>query len=149
MINAITLSQTRTELGLSQRKLATLTGLNYQVIRRLELGGDDGGLTLRELGKICEALNLDPAQLLTGRKRIEPPTPAVGTSSDELDLSQARLLRRLQMAHDPRRILSDQDRQTVLPSLIRCGLVRTAAGGSLRLTPQAEEDLAHPELLNC
>lgn len=146
MINAIMLSQTRTELGLSQRKLASLTGLNYQVIRRLELGGDDGNLTLRELGKICEALNLGPAELLTGWK--DPPaTATVETSANELDLSQARLLRRLQLTRDPRSVLSHQDRQTVLPSLIKAGLVRVAAAGTLRLTPHAEDDLTHPELL--
>lgn len=146
MINAIILSQTRTELGLSQRKLAALTGLNHQVVRRLEHGGDDGNLTLRELGKICEVLNLHPAELLTSRKE-RPAAPTIDTSANELDLSQARLLRRLQSTRDPRRVLSDQDRQTVLPNLIKSGLVRVAAGGSLRLTPRAEQDLAYPELL--
>lgn len=66
MINAVALSQTRTQRGLSQRKFATLIGLNYQVIARLERGGDDGNLTLREFEKICTALNVPPGELMQG-----------------------------------------------------------------------------------
>lgn len=147
MINAITLAHTRTERGLSQRKLAALVGLNYQVIRRLELGGDDGNLTLRDLAKICDALAIEPARLLNGT-----PLPAIPNTSPidapvELDLAQARLLRKTQKRSDAAKYLSPSDRQAVLPTLLKGGLVQ-AAHGQLRLTRASSVDLTHPDTLD-
>lgn len=144
MINAITLAHVRTERGLSQRKLASLAGLNYQVIRRLELGGDDGNLTLRELAKICEALAVEPVRLLTSA------FPAPGTALSpvdaptELDLGQARLLRRIQTRSEAAKYLSSSERQAVLPTLLKGYLVQ-AVHGQLRLTRAASSDLTHPD----
>lgn len=144
MINAITLAHLRSERGLSQRKLAALVGLNYQVIRRLELGGDAGNLTLRELGKICEALAVEPARLL----RASPPSNSAGAyaldSATELDLGQARLLRRIQTTPEATKYLSTSDRQAVLPTLLKAGLVQ-AGHGQVRLTRAASRDLSPPD----
>lgn len=144
MINAIALSETRTERGLSQRKFARLVGLNYQVIRRLELGGDDGNLTLREFERICATLGAHPSALISMKARPIQPEFSV-TDDKEIDLSQARLLRRLQKGHDPRHALSAQDRQVVLPSLIKQGLAHVKAGGEPRLSSRASLDFAEPD----
>lgn len=146
MINAIVLSQTRTELGLSQRKLAILSGLNYQVIRRLELGGDDGNLTLRELGKICTALRVSPSVLLSQRESSTLFAPS-GSPSEDLDVGQARILRAVQRGADLRRSLTVEERQTVVPLLMKRGLAQAATGGTLRLTAQALISMPHPEEL--
>jgi len=144
VINAVALSQTRTERGLSQRKLAKLVGLNFQVIRRLEMGGDDGNLTLRDFDQLCRSLDVPPTALLqdpsTRTGDTDPRTDAV-----ELDLGQARLLRRIQLGEDVRRSLSTDEQQLVLPTLCRLGLVRTERGGRLTMTPQGAADLLDPE----
>ncbi len=145
MINAAALAHTRTARGLSQRRLARLTGLNYQIIRRLELGGDDGNLTLRELAQICTTLQVEPAALLSQPVPNAPPT-GIASTSLELDLSQARLLRRVQASAHATRSLTSLERQTVLPSLLKCGLVRTA-NGLMQLSTSAQTDLAEPDLL--
>ncbi|GAA1243190.1 helix-turn-helix domain-containing protein [Oryzihumus leptocrescens] len=145
MINAIALSQIRTQRGLSQRKFARLVGLNYQVIRRLELGGDDGNLTLREFARICMALDADPADLMNARKRSIFDGPPAATGPEEMDLSQARLLRRIQEGCDIRSSISSQDRQTILPQLMKLGLVQTSAGGRLHLSSESSLNLGHPE----
>lgn len=144
MINATALCQTRTERGLSQRKFARLVGLNYQVIRRLELGGDDGNLTLREFERICTTLGAQPSDLISMKAATIQPELSVA-DEHEIDLSQARLLRRLQRRHDPRHALSAQDRQVVLPSLIKLGLAQVRTGGEPRLSPRAAEDFAQPD----
>lgn len=146
MINAISLAHLRSERGLSQRKLAGLVGLNYQVIRRLELGGDDGNVTLRDLAKICEVLAIEPAQLLTSAS----PAPSTALSPleapMELDLGQARLLRKIQTTAEAARYLGPSDRQAVLPTLLKSGLVQ-AAHGQLRMTRGASSDFSHPDAL--
>lgn len=144
MINAIALSETRTERGLSQRKFARLVGLNYQVIRRLELGGDDGNLTLRAFERICTTLEANPADLITMKVGTIQPEFSVA-DEQEIDLSQARLLRRLQKGHDPRHALSAQDRQVVLPSLMKLGLAQVRTGGEPRLSSRASVDFAQPD----
>lgn len=141
MINAAALAETRTLRGLSQRKLATLAGLNYQVISRLEAGGDDGRLTIREFERICAALEAPPVSLLSpmgpGAARV---TPTAG--DQELDVGQARLLRRIQTTADVSRSLSGLERQTVLPTLLKAGLVRTSTAAGLRLSPTAAHNLS-------
>lgn len=146
MINAITLAHIRTQRGLSQRKLAALVGLNYQVIRRLELGGDDGNLTLRDLAKICDALALAPARLLTSSSSAQGTAPHPLEASKELDLGQARLLRKIQTTPEAAKYLTASERQAVLPTLLKGCLVQ-AAHGQLRLTRAAASDLPHPDLL--
>lgn len=137
MINAALFAETRVRRGLSQRKLAYLAGVNYQVIRRIEAGGDDGNLTLRHLARICEALELDPAQLLTAL-----PTPTMSEIGvDELSIAQARLLRRIQRGDDVRRSLSATERELTLPSLVRRGLVASTHGGPFELSSEAALDL--------
>lgn len=146
MINAIALSQTRTARGLSVRKLGRLSGLSYQLIRRIEAGGDDGNLTLREFERLCTVLDADPADLLNTRMaRTSEPVPIRGP--EELDLGQAALLRRLQRGQDIRRHLSTNDRETVLPGLVRQGLVRSGSGGLLHLSVDTARDLSDPETL--
>lgn len=141
MINAIALAETRTLRGLSQRKLATMAGLNYQVIRRLEAGGDDGRLTIREFERICVALEAAPANLLS--PSVDPTTYAPSVpAQQELDLGQARLLRRIQTTPEVSRSLSGLDRQTVLPTLLKAGLVRKPSGAGLRLSSTAADNLA-------
>lgn len=145
MINAVALSQVRTQRGLSQRKFAALIGLNYQVVARLERGGDDGNLTLRDFEKICTALEASPASLLEAPDRAAGAGRQAAAHGMELDLSQARVLRRVQRSEDPRRVMSAQERQTVLPSLMRLGLIQTRRGATLHLSPQALADLRDPE----
>jgi len=146
MINHITLSQRRTSLGLSQRKFALMVGLNYQAIRRLEAGGDDGNLRLRDLDKICTVLGIRPTELLrntlvAATRDTRRGADAAAPQCAELDLSQARLLRRIQAGIDTRRVLSQAERELVLPSLIRLRLVVVSTGGTLMLSSTATEDL--------
>ena len=148
MIDAAALSLARTDRGLSQRKLAQLVGLHFQVIRRLENGGDDGNLTLRDFEKICRTLELAPITLLKDPDRpVSTPFSANPDIADELDLSQARLLRRIQRGGDTRKTLSTDERELVLPRLLRNGLVTTARGGTLTLSSTTTDDLADPERL--
>lgn len=137
MINAALFAETRVRRGLSQRKLAYLAGLNYQVIRRIEAGGDDGNLTLRHLARVCEALQLPPAELLTA---VSASTPSE-VSGHELSIAQARLLRRIQRGEDVRRSLSATERELTLPSLARRGLVSSNSGSPFRLSGDAAFDL--------
>lgn len=140
MIDASRLAQLRVSRGLSQRKVAHLTGVNYQVIRRIEAGGDDGNLTLRHLGRLAESLGVAPADLLAGQSA----SPAHGDSDpavSELTIAQARLLRRIHRGEDVRRILTNEERDLVLPSLVHRGLVSVSGGGPYRLTDSATADL--------
>ena len=143
MINAQALSQARTAAGLSQRKLALLIGLNFQVIRRLEAGGDDGNLTLRDLQKICTTLGVPP-QTLLGTSEVPHATLPV-TCAEELDLGQARLLRRIHRGVDVRKSLTRDEQQLVLPALVRLRLIATSAGGRVQLSATTTADLADPE----
>jgi DNA-binding Xre family transcriptional regulator len=140
------LSNHSTARGLSQRKLAEIVGIHFQVIRRIEAGGDDGNLTLRDLDKICRSLRVQPAALLTAPNPdpAGPPTKPEA-EPDELTLGQARLLRRIQRDPDVRRGLSTEERQLVLPALLRRRLIRAPHAGRPRLSPQAETDLKEPD----
>lgn len=138
MINSDTLTQLRVNRGLSQRKLAHLAGVNFQVIRRIEAGGDDGNLTLRHLARICESLRVSPADLLQTDTVPAPPQPH---AEGELSTAQARLLRNIQRGRDVRRTLSVDERAMTLPSLVRLALVTSHRGGRLRLTDVADQDL--------
>ncbi|MFC6238019.1 helix-turn-helix domain-containing protein [Longivirga aurantiaca] len=138
MINAELVARLRTERGLSQRRLAYFTGVNFQVIRRIEAGGDDGNLTLRHLAHMCEALGVHPRDLLA---EVTIAGTADEPEASELTTAQARLLRRIQLGEDVRRSLSGPDRELVLPALVRRGLVTVAGGRPIRLTKAANADL--------
>lgn len=139
MINAGLMARLRTERGLSQRRLAFFAGVNFQVIRRIEAGGDDGNLTLRHYARLCEALGIHPRELLLDESaQVEVLAP----ESSELTIAQARLLRRIHRGEDVRRALSRTERELVLPTLVRRGLVRTEGGRPIKLTKQTLEDLS-------
>jgi transcriptional regulator with XRE-family HTH domain len=57
----------RYERGLTQEGLAEQTGLHRTVVGYIERGERDGGLTA--LWRIAEALEVAPAELLTGTPR--------------------------------------------------------------------------------
>jgi transcriptional regulator with XRE-family HTH domain len=143
VINADALSHARTRCGLSQRRLAQLIGLNYQVIRRLEAGGGDGNLLIRDLQRLCDTLGVHPVSLLA-----EPTNPLPAQIAEEqgleLDLAQARLLRRIQRADNVRRNLRADDQQLILPVLLKLHLATTTTGGRLVLTPTTTGDLTAP-----
>lgn len=146
MNNAQALSHARTQGGLSQRKLARSVGVNYQVIRRLEAGGDDGNLTLRELDKICKVLGIPPTALLSEPELAPADRPVDQT--EEIDLGQAHLLRRIQNGHDVRRTLTTDQQELVLPALLKLGLVVTTCGSALSLSRTTTADLLDPESHN-
>lgn len=139
MINAELVARLRTERGLSQRRLAYFTGVNFQVIRRIEAGGDDGNLTLRHLARMGHALGTPPRDLL-GEATSAPTTPEQAPS--ELTTAQARLLRRIQRGEDVRRTLTANERELVLPSLVRRGTVNVGRRGIITLSPATRGDLA-------
>lgn len=138
MIDAASLAHHRARAGLSQRKLALLTGLNYQVIRRLEGGGDDGNLTLRDLGRIGETLGIDPRALLSAPA---PPDTAPQSSARDLSVAEARLLRRIHRGEDIRRVMTTTERELVLPALLKAGLVEVSPDGPLTVSDRAAHEL--------
>jgi transcriptional regulator with XRE-family HTH domain len=139
VINAGLMAHLRTERGLSQRRLAFFAGVNFQVIRRIESGGDDGNLTLRHYARLCEALGVHPRDLLLEEALVSTTREVVDS---ELTISQARLLRRIHRGEDVRRTLSRTERELVLPSLVRRGLVRVEGGRPIKLTKQTLADLS-------
>ncbi|WP_221177314.1 helix-turn-helix domain-containing protein [Nocardioides marmoriginsengisoli] len=54
----------RTELALSQERLAEGTSLHWSVIGRIERG--QSNLTLANIVKLSEALEIDPGKLVAG-----------------------------------------------------------------------------------
>jgi transcriptional regulator with XRE-family HTH domain len=144
MIRGDCLAHARTTRGLSQRKLAHLVGLNYQVIRRIEAGGTAGNLTLGDLGRICRVLEITPSSLLDDPASGVRSTTTVHDGIAELDLAQARLLRRIQRREDVRRSLGRDERELVLPHLVRIGLVSVSRGGPHSISATARQDLVDP-----
>ena len=142
MINPETLATLRQQSGLSQRKLAKLIGLNYQVIRRIEAGGDCGNLTLRDLARLAGCLDCAPTDLLN--VNVPASRPAEPLGGKEMDVAQARLLRRLQRGADVRTTLSGIQRETILPALMRRQLIAASSTSPLALSPTASNDLAAP-----
>lgn len=60
-----TLKEARIERGLTQMKLADLSGVNIRQIRRVELGTSDAGnMSARNLLAIADVLGVDPRYLL-------------------------------------------------------------------------------------
>lgn len=61
----ITLKEARIERGLTQMKLADLSGVNIRQIRRVELGTSDAGnMSARNLLSIADILEVDPRELI-------------------------------------------------------------------------------------
>lgn len=56
-------------------------------------------------------------------------------------MGEARLLRRIQTTTDATRILSTTQRQTVLPTLLRTGLVRASSGTGFGSPPHDLTDV--------
>ena len=130
MINAATVLARRTERGLSQRQLAKHAGVSYMTISRMENGADTSHLPLSVLGRLAEALVLEPADLLVSRRAafdssiVGPTKSDVGSLNEApLDHNSARLLRKIHRGDDIRRTMSRADRELTLPALINSGLV--------------------------
>ena len=141
MINPSTLRTARTTAGLSQRRLAREVGLNYQVIRRLEAGGDDSNLTLRDLKNISRCLQTTAAGLLTTAAPTPPPHL---TGDTELTADQAHLLRQIQKGNDVRRTLTTISREIHLPHLLRTGVLAVSDGGAIRLSEPCKDNMDEP-----
>jgi transcriptional regulator with XRE-family HTH domain len=120
MISPTALYKARVLAGLSQRELAKRVGLNYQVIRRAELGRPTPSITLKELGKLADKLGISPAALL--QTHTPPPRPDT-YDAEELTVAEARLLRGLQTGRRSSRSLSRVERELTLPRLQRENLL--------------------------
>jgi transcriptional regulator with XRE-family HTH domain len=145
VINPAALAAARTNRGLSQRKVAVLVGINYQQIRRIEAGGDDGNLTIRDFERLCAALQVPPSELLVAPDHQGGDLSAGQEGSGDLDAPAARLLRRIQRGEDVRRSLSQTERELLLPALRRRHLVRIPGAAPPALTSTADLDLGDPE----
>jgi transcriptional regulator with XRE-family HTH domain len=121
MISPTGLRHARILAGLSQRELAKRVGLNYQIIRRAELDRPTPSITLRELAKLADKLGISPATLLQ-----TPTSSSRGAvyDTDELSVSEARLLRGLETGRRSTRSLTRVEREVHLPRLRRQGLPR-------------------------
>lgn len=146
MIDGHELLRRRADRGLSQGRLAKLAGVNPQTIKRLEDGADGSELPLAVLGRLANALQVEPAALLrpsdgsrTRREISEPQT----LDPSGLDYNAAKLLRRIHRGEDIRRTMTRTERQLTLPSLIKRGLVTMTNKGAV-LTSLASESLTHP-----
>lgn len=117
------LSRLRTQAGLSQRALAKTCGVSFNVIRRLEAKGDADHISLGTLSKIAAALSCEMLDLVEPVKESPPPA-----APRELAPHEAALLRRVHRGDGSTRTLSTQQRQFVVPALIRMGLLETDAG---------------------
>ena len=111
--------------GLSQRQLAKEAGIGFQTIRRLELHGDEGTVTLAVLARIARALGTTIPALLDS----QPPSqgrPNQGASS--LTISDAQLLRNAATTPKAAATLSRTEREITLPRLLSAELVATHNG---------------------
>lgn len=121
MINPIALAEARILAGLSQRELARRVGINYQIVRRAEIGRPTPSLKLEEFVRIAEVLGVAPVALLQTHTSV--PRVAVH-DTEELTASEARLLRGLQTGRRSARSLTRVEREVHLPRLRRQGLAR-------------------------
>jgi transcriptional regulator with XRE-family HTH domain len=81
LLNAELIRGRRLELGLSERKLAAVTGLGQAVVRGIESATNHKDLTLGELQRLADALSLEATQLLA--RATEKETPAGPATRDE------------------------------------------------------------------
>src|SRR4051812_21110527 len=76
----------REELGLSKAEFARRCGVSAPTVNDWE-NGDIKELSGPKLLKICDALKLDPWEVLTGRRQLNAPIREVKSSlSDEAEL---------------------------------------------------------------
>lgn len=108
--------------GTSQRSLARQSGVGYQTIRRIEAGDNAGQLQLLTLQKIATALTVSLAELLAGS--IFQPQPIECASP--LNLSDYRLLKKIEQGQTTTATLTNEQRRISLPRLVSCGLVTVA-----------------------
>lgn len=71
----------RGELGLSQRALGRRLGVSSLTVGRIESGDNGEELTLRMLGRLAEALALDPRDLIADTPAPAPAAPSAALSS--------------------------------------------------------------------
>jgi hypothetical protein len=114
-------------------------------IQRIEQGSDASELPLAVLGRLADALDIEPADLLLRRQ----PTDAVVVADPDLDSAPldhnaARLLRRIHRGDDIPRTLNRAEREITLPSLINRGLITMTAGGAV-LAPSVAAALTLPD----
>ena len=119
-IELASLRDHRLMAGLSQRQLAKEAGIGFQTIRRLELHGDAGTVTLTVLARISTALGTTMPALLHGEQPSET-RPSPGPAS--LTISDARLLRKIATTPNAAATLSRTEREITLPRLLRSGLI--------------------------
>jgi len=146
VINAETVLARRTERGLSQRQLAKHAGVSYMTISRMENGADTSNLPLSVLGRLADALNLEPSALLrSGTSCQRTPECPAETRLDAAALhhNAARLLRKLHRGDDIRKTMSQVDRELTLPALVKARLVIVEPFG-LRLAQSVANSLACP-----
>ena len=145
MIDATFLLARRTERGLSQRGLARLVGVNAMTIHRIEHGSDTSALSLAVLGRLADALDVDPADLLLGRPATGANTvpPPANLDPVPLDHNAARLLRRIHRGDDIRRTMTRAEREITLPELINRCLVQMGPNGAV-VEPAVSAHLALP-----
>jgi transcriptional regulator with XRE-family HTH domain len=146
MIDGDVLLARRTDRGLSQRQLGKLVGVNAMTIHRIEHGSDASELPLAVLGRLADALDVDPGALLLGRRDSSSGAAAPPPSDLDptpLDRNAARLLRRIHRGDDIRRTMTRADREITLPALINRGLVKMTPTSAV-LDPAVTESLGHP-----
>lgn len=85
LLNTDLIRDRRLELGLSERKLAAVTGLGQAVIRGLEAGTNHKDLTLGDLHRLADALALDAQHLLAATSATEA---AAGPATRDAHLDQ-------------------------------------------------------------
>lgn len=83
-LDAAAIRARRLEVGISERKLAALTGLGQAVIRGIE-PGISGDLTLRDLDRVAHALSMDTLDLLATDAPAGPPVAGPATLVEHLD----------------------------------------------------------------
>lgn len=118
------LAELRTQAGLSQRALATACGVSFNVIRRLEAGGDAGHITLKTLQSMARAVNATIAELTVPTSAASHPV----AGQPEITYNEARLLRRIQRGETVTKALSRTERQLILPALRNRGLIHIHNG---------------------
>jgi len=123
-VRLTTLPHHRMTTGISQRTLAKRVGVSYQTIRRLEHGEDAGELPVRIIARIAATLKVDLPTLLAD----ETDAIEVAPSTSRLRRDQVFLLRRIARDEPVSQLMSQAERTTTLPSLIKSGLVTMTSG---------------------
>lgn len=66
----MTLKEARAERGFTQKELAEVSGLHHVHIAKIENGTTNiGNITARNFVNLCDALNVDPHDLLPAEKQ--------------------------------------------------------------------------------